>query len=63
MFGFGLVMTALTIKTVSSFFAWLTIFCGFVVWADLLPLWSLVLCIIILTTILYFELKKGGNGV
>lgn len=63
MFGFALVMTVLTINKVSSFFAWLTIFCGFVVWGDLLPLWSLVICIIILTTTLYFDLKKGGNGV
>lgn len=62
MFGFALVMTVLTIATVSSFFAWLTIFDAFVVWADLLPLWTLVLCIIVLTTTLYFDLKNGGNG-
>lgn len=62
MFGLAFVLNALTFNEISSFFIWLTIFCAFVVWGGLLPLWSLVLCIIILTAILFFEMKDKGNG-
>lgn len=64
MFGLAFVMTTLTFNSMSCFFIWLTIFNAFVVWAGLLPLWTLILCIVILTTVIYFEMsdKKGGNG-
>ena len=63
MFGLALVMNALTFEKATSFFVWLTIFNAFVVWGGLLPLWSLVLCLIILKIVIYFELQnKGGNG-
>lgn len=62
MFGLAFVFNALTFNEVDSFFAWLTIFCGFVVWGGLLPLWTLILCIIVLTTVLFFNMKDKGNG-
>ena len=65
MFGLALVMTVLTIDSVSGFFGWLLIFCGFVVYGGLLPLWVLVICIIAFSTVLFFEMsnKKGGGSV
>ena len=59
MFGLAIVMTALTFNNMSSFFSWLTIFCGFVVWGGLLDLWVLILCIIALTVVIYFEMKDN----
>ena len=58
MFGLAFVMTKLTFNNMSCFFIWLTIFNAFVVWAGLLPLWTLILCIVILTTIIFFEMKS-----
>lgn len=62
MFGLAFVMNVLTFDSMSSFFIWLTIFCAIVVWADLLPLWVLILCILVLTAIMYFESKNRGSG-
>lgn len=63
MFGLAFVMNALTYDSMSSFFIWLTIFNAVVVWGGLLPLWTLVLCLILLTVVIYFEMKKkGGRG-
>jgi len=58
MFGFALVMSTITFKSMESFFAFLLIFNGFVCWAELLPLWTLVLNIIILTFIMYLSITK-----
>ena len=58
MFGLALVMNYLTYKDNSAFFIYLTIFCSFMVWGGLLPLWVLVVCIMILTIILYMQLKS-----
>jgi len=58
MFGFALSMSAITFKSMESFFAFLLIFNGFVCWAELLPLWTLVLNIIILTFIMYLSITK-----
>ena len=63
MFGLAFVMTVLTFSNIICFFIWLTIFNAFVVWAGLLPLWTLILCIIILTTVIFFEMnKRKGVG-
>jgi hypothetical protein len=63
MFGLAFVMNLITFDSMSSFFIWLTIFNAIVVWGGLLPLWTLVLCLILLTVVIYFEMKnKGGNG-
>ena len=61
-FGLALVMTMVTKKTMSAFLSWLLIFCGFVVASGLLPLWSLILCIIGLTVSLFLEFKVGGSS-
>jgi hypothetical protein len=63
MFGLAFVMNLITFDSMSSFFIWLTIFNAIVVWGGLLPLWTLVLCLILLTVVIYSEMKnKGGNG-
>jgi len=62
MFGLAFVMTALTSKNVNVFFIWLTVFCAFVVWGGLLPLWVLVLNVVVLTVIIYSEIKDKKIG-
>ena len=63
MFGLAFVMTALTFKNMSCFFIWLLIFSGVVIWAGLLPLWVLILCILLLGVVLYLEVNdKGVNS-
>lgn len=59
MFGLSLLMTRLTFNDIESFFIFLTIFCGFVVWAGLLPIWILILTLIILVLIFGSRVKKG----
>jgi len=63
MFGLALVLNKLTFESMPGFFIFLTIFNAFIVYADLLPLWSLVLNLVILSIIMYSELsnKKGIN--
>lgn len=62
MFGLALIMNLVTVNNLSSFFIWLTIFNAFVVWGGLLPLWTLVLCIVILTLVIYSEINKKEAG-
>jgi hypothetical protein len=63
MFGFSFLMTVLTFDSFSSFFIWLTIFSAVVVWAGLLELWVLILCLIILGVVIYLEINdKGVNS-
>jgi hypothetical protein len=63
MFGFSFLMTVLTFDSFSSFFIWLTIFSAIVVWAGLLELWVLILCLIILGVVIYLEINdKGVNS-
>lgn len=52
MFGMALVLTYMTFRDLETFFIWLTIFAGFVVWGGLLDLWVLILCLIILSVIM-----------
>jgi len=58
MFGFAISMSYITYRTIESFFAFLLIFNGFVCWSELLPLWTLILNIIILTFMMYFTINK-----
>ena len=58
MFGLALVMTYLTYKDTESFFVWLTVFSGFVVWSGLVDLWILVINIIILSLIMLNNIYK-----
>ena len=62
MFGLAFIFMYLTKKTVSSFFVWLVIFNSFMVWGGLLDLWTLVLTLIILVIIIYFEIKSVNFG-
>ena len=58
MFGLALVFMFLTKKTMSSFFVWLVIFNGFMVWGGLLELWTLVLTLIVFVVVIYLEVKE-----
>lgn len=62
MFGLAFVLNYITYNNTPSFFIFLTIFCGFVVWAELLPLWTLILCLMILVIILFFQMKSQGGS-
>lgn len=63
MFGLAFVMNLITFDSMSSFFIWLTIFNAIVVWGGLLPLWTLILSLILLTVVIYSEMRdKGENG-
>ena len=62
MFGLSLFMTYLTSKDTETFFIFLTIFAGFVVWGGLIELWVLVLCLIILTLVMISK-SKSNRGV
>lgn len=61
MFGLALVMTKLTFNDIETFFIFLTIFSGFVVWSGLLPLWILIINLIILVLIIGNKVKKRSG--
>lgn len=56
MFGLAFMFTYLTVQDFRIFLAFLTIFDAFVVWAGLLELWTLILCIIITSLLIYMQL-------
>ncbi len=60
MFGLAFILNYITFNNTPAFFIYLNIFCGFVVWAELLPLWVLILCLMILIVILFFQMKSQG---
>lgn len=57
-FALAFIFTLLTIQELPVFIAFLTIFDGFAVWTALLPLWTLIMFIIILTVVVYMEFAK-----
>jgi len=59
MFGLAFFLTFITRRNMVSFIAWLTVFCAIVVWAGLLDIWTLILCIIFLVSMIYLDLKGG----
>lgn len=62
MFGLAFVLNLITFNKTNSFFVWLVIFNAIMVWGGLLELWTLVLCIIILSVIIYYEINNNkGN--
>lgn len=65
--GMAFVMYMITtdnqIDNFAYFFVWLMIFDGIVVYAGLLPLWTLVLAIIIVSLVLFAELITKMRGV
>jgi len=58
MFALAMIMNIMTFKNLISFFIFLNIFNSFMVWANMLPLWSLVLNLIVLTLIIFFQFKS-----
>lgn len=63
MFGMALILTYLTFRDLRTFFIWLTIFAGFVVWGGLLDLWVLILCLVILAMIIISMIYKKNGGI
>ncbi len=61
MFALALLMTITSKKTTESFFIWLTIFSGFVVWSGLIDLWILILLIIMLVILIFSNIRKRGR--
>ncbi|TET57866.1 MAG: hypothetical protein E3J52_09620 [Promethearchaeota archaeon] len=62
MFGLAFIMNLITFNKTNSFFVWLVIFNAIMVWGGLLELWTLILCIIILCVIIFFEMKTNKGG-
>jgi len=58
MFGLSLVLNYYTFESLKGFLIFLLLFNSFVVWADLLPFWSIILNIVIVTYIIYIEYKN-----
>lgn len=58
MFALALLLTYITYKDLDTFFVFLTIFCGFVVWGGLLDLWVLILMLVVLSIILLNLIRK-----
>lgn len=61
MFMLTLLMTYATYKDLETFFIWLNIFAGFVVWAGLVDLWVLVITLIALVLIIIIKIRNGAN--
>lgn len=57
MFGLALVLNYYIDGDIKMFFVFLTLFNVFMVWSGLLPFWSLIVCIILLSLIIYIELS------
>ena len=62
MFGLAFVMNYVIDGNIKMFFVFLTLFNSFIVWANLLPLWTLITNIIFLTFIIYIELSTKGSN-
>lgn len=60
MFGFAFFLNHITFDDMIGFLAYLTMFNGFVVWCELLPLWTLVLNCIVLVLVMYISMKNEG---
>ncbi len=61
MFGLAFIMTIISFQDLESFFLWMTIFCGFVVWTGFLPLWTLVACFILDGLIFIQKINNRGT--
>ncbi|MGB5911853.1 MAG: hypothetical protein WBH31_11720 [Promethearchaeia archaeon] len=57
MFGLAFTFNYMTFKDLKAFFGYLMIFNAFIVWAGILPVWSLVICVIISSTIIYINFQ------
>lgn len=61
MFGLAFVMNHYTFENPKGFFIFLTLFNAFFVYGELLPYWTLILNILVLTFIMYIELTKNRS--
>jgi hypothetical protein len=59
-FGLAFSLTYMISKKLEVFLVFLMIFTGFVVAVGLLPVWSMVIQIIFLITLVYVSMKKRG---
>ena len=57
MFSLALIFSKITYNNLLSFFIFLTLFSGFVVASELLPLWVLILNIVLLTIFIYYQIQ------
>ena len=57
-FGLALVLNYLTYNDLETFFIFLTVFIAFMVWVDFLPLWTVIICLIVLIVIAYTNVKR-----
>lgn len=62
MFGLAFLLTGLSNRNVESFFIWLNISTGFVVWSGLIELWILILTTIALVLIIGNNVNKSRGG-
>ena len=60
MFGLAFALTVMTKKTSMAFVVWLLVFNSFVVLAGLLPVWTLILCIIMVVVAIFLDFKGRG---
>lgn len=60
-FGLSLLFNYLTKNDLRTFFIFFFVFTGFMVWAELLPLWSVIISLIFLIIIMYTTKQGGGN--
>lgn len=60
-FGFSLLLTAMTYRNLASFIIFAMIISGFMVFTGLIELWVLVLFIIIFTLMFIVHIKKDGG--
>lgn len=58
MFGIAFILTLITYKSLMSFVVWLTMTCAFVVYGGLLDLWVLIMCLIILTIVVFMQMRS-----
>jgi len=63
MFGLALLLTSFSNRNVETFFIFLNISAGFIVWSGLLDLWILVLTFIVLIFIIGNNIFKKSQGV
>ena len=57
-FGLAFMFTLIIEQDLRVFVAFLTFFDTFIVWVGLLPLWTLIILIIILTVLIYVDFQK-----
>lgn len=63
MVGLAFFMTSITYKDTDTFFIWLTVFSGFVVWSGLIDLWVLIVCLVLLGFLIGSKIRKGGKSI